>query len=39
MTTITISAGAMFALGVATGIIAGVVGLCIIAFFASKKKK
>lgn len=39
MTTITISAGAMFALGVATGLIVGVVSLIVIAYLATKKKK
>ena len=35
---VTLSAGAVFALGFATGIIAGVIGLAVIAVYANKKK-
>jgi hypothetical protein len=36
---VTLSATAVFALGVAVGMIVGVAGLCIIAVIASKKNK
>ena len=39
MTTITISAGAVFTIGVAVGVAIGVVGLCIVAVAISAKKK
>jgi hypothetical protein len=38
MTTITISAGAMFTIGLAVGMILGVVGLAVVAVMATKKK-
>ena len=39
MTTITVSVGVVFALGVAVGMTIGVIGLCVVAVAVSAKKK